>query len=147
MAWSSVMSLYLRRGWKITVMFLAPGLHTNFISPPSIRLSWAPPGKWEKGFLILLNNVFAALYVKHEKIVQHKIQMLLKICFKWAQPNQNVTKYPLPRCQTMKRAPLNYDLPRNDTQYCSLYELIFLFSNLKSILMCKGCTPEHMFTH
>lgn len=24
-------------------MFLAPGLHTNFISPPSIRLSSAPP--------------------------------------------------------------------------------------------------------
>lgn len=37
-------SLYLRRGWKITVMFLAPGLQTNFISPPSIRLSSAPPG-------------------------------------------------------------------------------------------------------
>lgn len=27
----------------MTVMFLAPGLHTNFISPPSIRLSSAPP--------------------------------------------------------------------------------------------------------
>lgn len=36
-------TLYLRSGWKITVMFLAPGLHTNFISPPSIKLSSAPP--------------------------------------------------------------------------------------------------------
>lgn len=40
---------YLRRGWKITVMFLAPGLHTNFISPPSIKLSSAPPRTQETG--------------------------------------------------------------------------------------------------
>lgn len=43
------LSLYLRRGWKIAVMFLAPGLHTNFISPPSIKLSSAPPGTQETG--------------------------------------------------------------------------------------------------
>lgn len=41
---------YLRRGWKIAVMFLAPGLHTNFISPPSIKLSSAPPGTKETDF-------------------------------------------------------------------------------------------------
>lgn len=35
---------YLSNGWKMTVMFLAPGLHRNLVSPPSIRLSSAPPG-------------------------------------------------------------------------------------------------------
>ena len=34
---------YLNNGWNMTVMFLAPGLQTNFVPPPSIKLSSGPP--------------------------------------------------------------------------------------------------------
>lgn len=49
---------YLSNGWKMTVMFLAPGLHRNLVSPPSIRLSSAPPGQKEAGKKRL--NIFSS---------------------------------------------------------------------------------------
>lgn len=39
---------YLSNGWNMTVIFLAPGLHTNFVPPPSIKLSSGPPSRNKK---------------------------------------------------------------------------------------------------